>query len=61
MQPLSIGIHVTWSDFRFYKSWVFTTVQGCEIVPNHGVPIVGYVNTTDGTKYWILNNEWGES
>lgn len=42
MQPVSIGILVTWLDFRFYKSGVFTAVQGCGTVPNHCVTIVGY-------------------
>lgn len=43
MQPVSIGIHVTWPDFRFYKSEVFTAIEGCGTVPNHGVTIVGYM------------------
>ncbi|KAJ7956125.1 Cysteine Protease [Quillaja saponaria] len=56
-QPVSVAIDAGGSDFQFYSEGVFTGSCGKEL--NHGVAVVGYGTTLDGTNYWIVKNSWG--
>ncbi|KAI4336256.1 hypothetical protein L6164_014802 [Bauhinia variegata] len=56
-QPVSVAIEAGGSDFQFYSEGVFTGECGTDL--DHGVVIVGYGTTIDGTKYWTVKNSWG--
>ncbi|KAJ4786622.1 hypothetical protein LUZ62_037868 [Rhynchospora pubera] len=56
-QPVSVAIEASGRPFQFYKKGVFTGPCGTEL--DHGVAVVGYGATSDGTKYWIVRNSWG--
>nr|CAD1820047.1 unnamed protein product [Ananas comosus var. bracteatus] len=56
-QPIAVAIEASGSDFQFYSEGVFTGACGTNL--DHGVALVGYGTTQDGTKYWIVKNSWG--
>lgn len=56
-QPVSVAIDAGGSSFQLYSEGVFTGDCGTEL--DHGVGIVGYGTTVDGTKYWTVRNSWG--
>ncbi|GMN58569.1 hypothetical protein TIFTF001_027673 [Ficus carica] len=56
-QPVAVAIDAGSSDFQFYSEGVFPGDCGKEL--NHGVAVVGYGTTLDGTKYWTVKNSWG--
>nr|GEX34413.1 peptidase C1A [Tanacetum cinerariifolium] len=56
-QPVSVAMDANGHDIQFYSKGVFTGV--CTTDVNHGVAIVGYGQTPEGMKYWIVKNSWG--
>ncbi|KAG6401994.1 hypothetical protein SASPL_138862 [Salvia splendens] len=56
-QPVSVAIEAGGPDFQFYSEGVYAGECGTDL--DHGVAIVGYGTTLDGTKYWIVRNSWG--
>nr|XP_043636950.1 vignain-like [Erigeron canadensis] len=56
-QPVSIAMDANGHDVQFYSQGVFT--GRCTTDVNHGVAIVGYGETPEGMKYWIVKNSWG--
>ncbi|KAJ4807746.1 hypothetical protein LUZ62_020312 [Rhynchospora pubera] len=58
-QPISVSIEASGRPFQFYSKGVFSGPCGTDL--DHGVAVVGYGATTDGTKYWIVRNSWGSN
>lgn len=56
-QPISVAIDAGGYDFQLYSEGVFTGKCGTDL--DHGVAVVGYGTTQDGTKYWTVKNSWG--
>lgn len=57
-QPVTVGIDASVA-FKSYRSGVFTGECGTDM--NHAVTVVGYGESGDGIKYWLVKNSWGES
>ncbi|KAJ6799421.1 senescence-specific cysteine protease SAG39-like [Iris pallida] len=58
-QPVAVAIDAGGFAFQMYSSGVFTGDCGTDL--DHGVAVVGYGATSDGTKYWLVKNSWGTS
>ncbi|KAK9117455.1 hypothetical protein Sjap_016402 [Stephania japonica] len=56
-QPVSVAIEAGGLYFQFYSKGVFSGSCGTDL--DHGVAIVGYGQTNEGDKYWIVKNSWG--
>ncbi|TVU42300.1 hypothetical protein EJB05_08697, partial [Eragrostis curvula] len=56
-QPVSVAVDGGDMTFQFYSGGVMTGSCGTEL--DHGIVAIGYGQTSDGTKYWLLKNSWG--
>ncbi|KAG8385449.1 hypothetical protein BUALT_Bualt03G0046400 [Buddleja alternifolia] len=54
--PVSVAIDAC-EEFVSYESGVLS--KDCGRSLDHGVSVVGYGETSDGTKYWLIKNSWG--
>ncbi|KAI4296896.1 hypothetical protein L6164_036816 [Bauhinia variegata] len=57
-QPISVLVSIN-DEFRHYAGGVFS--GPCSNNLNHGVTLIGYGTSDNGTKYWLIKNSWGEN
>ena len=59
--PVSVTFQV-YGDFHNYVSGVYKSSECGNTTKdvNHAVLAVGWGETDDGQKYWIIKNSWGE-
>ncbi|XP_021506129.1 procathepsin L-like [Meriones unguiculatus] len=59
--PISVGINSQHHSFRFYKGGMYYEPNCSSTSLDHAVLVVGYGEESDGRKYWLVKNSWGEN
>ncbi|KAJ4916796.1 Papain family cysteine protease [Raphanus sativus] len=59
-QPVSVAMNGDAKSIIRYSSGVYNEPD-CGIGITHAVTIVGYGESPEGTKYWLVKNSWGEN
>ncbi|XP_075226652.1 cathepsin L-like peptidase [Lycorma delicatula] len=59
--PVSVAIDAGLQSFQSYGSGVYYDPECSSQSLNHGVLVIGYGTTDDGTDYWLVKNSWGTS
>ncbi|KAL1785240.1 cathepsin L1-like [Sigmodon hispidus] len=58
--PISVGIDSKHYSFQFYKDGLYYEADCSSSNLDHAVLVVGYGEESDGRKYWLVKNSWGE-
>ncbi|XP_034366522.1 procathepsin L-like [Arvicanthis niloticus] len=58
--PVSVGIDTHHHSFRFYSGGMYYEPDCSSTNLDHAVLVVGYGEESDGRKYWLVKNSWGD-
>ena len=58
--PISVAIDAE-QDLMNYQSGIYTSTTCSTQALDHGVTVVGYGSTSDGTPFYIIKNSWSTS
>uniref|UniRef100_A0A8C8USC4 Cathepsin L1-like n=1 Tax=Peromyscus maniculatus bairdii TaxID=230844 RepID=A0A8C8USC4_PERMB len=58
--PISAAIDTKHHSFQFYKGGMYYEADCSSNNLDHAVLVVGYGEESDGKKYWLVKNSWGE-
>jgi hypothetical protein len=61
-QPVSVAVSAGHLSFMLYSSGILDNFDcsSDESELDHGVVVVGYDETSDGTQYWLVKNSWSD-
>ncbi|XP_008831322.1 cathepsin L1-like [Nannospalax galili] len=58
--PISSAVDSNHTSFQFYESGIYYEPNCSSSEVDHAILVVGYGEESNGKKYWLVKNSWGE-